>query len=110
MRAKALNEAAAKLNQRDQSRAERIARFNEDLGLLKTRNPFAFTSSGSLSLELTGVIWDEKKPMALIGGDVFTVGDRIGDRWVYKIDRDSVQIIDAEGDITVLKIYVEQEQ
>ncbi len=59
------------------------------------RCPFsgkAYASSGKpiLDLKLTGIIWDEKIPQALINNKIVKAGDILGNYVVIKIDRNSV--------------------
>lgn len=59
------------------------------------RCPFsgkAYASSGKpiVDLKLTGIIWDEKTPEALINNKIVKAGDTFGNYVVIKIDRNSV--------------------
>ena len=82
--------------------------------LIKTygwkRNPFTkggiFTSSGNASLYLTGIMWDEKKPQAIVGDEVVKEGDMIENYRIVKINKDNVIISGDKGEKT-LKIWEE---
>lgn len=64
------------------------------------RNPF--TPGGAASktaLVLNGIMWDEKKPLAIIGSEVLGVGGKIGEYAVTEIKKDSVILNNGTGDL-----------
>ena len=104
LRAKALAEFKGRIKDRDAEKLLRRALFDKDAALLAARNPFLFTQGGSSSLALKGIFWDKKSPMALIGADIFLVNDKVGDKKVLRINKTTVELIDANGKITVLRV------
>lgn len=77
----------------------------EDWDKLKwVRDPFSGKvysggASGPIDLELQGISWDEKKPQALIGGEIVKEGDTLGNSKVIKINKDSVLLNDGTKDL-----------
>src|SRR3989338_5901253 len=49
-------------------------------------------ASGLAELTLEGVLWDDKKPYAVINGEVFGVGQSVGDYKVIDIQKDNVTL------------------
>ena len=45
--------------------------------------------------ELEGIMWDEKQPLALIGGAIVKVGDKTSQGTVTKIEKDKVILQDG---------------
>ena len=81
---------------------------NEDLDWI--RCPFCgkIYSGGDgnlIDLKLTGIIWDNKKPQALINGAIVSEGDSIGNFRVLKILKDKVKMA---SDGTYFEIRLEQ--
>ena len=72
----------------------------QDLGW--GRDPFVLvqtSSSGmSTSLNLGGILWDKKKPKAMINDNIYGVGDKIGEIEILDIKKD--RVIVKEGDAT----------
>ena len=54
-------------------------------------------------LKMQGVIFRETRPFAIINGQSYTVGDRLGDVLVKSIDRASV-ILELQGELQVLTL------
>lgn len=52
---------------------------------------------GPIDLKLTGIVWDEKKPQALINNLILKEGDSIGHFRVIKIFKDKVQLSSDDG-------------
>ena len=79
---------------------ERLDRVAETLPL--ARDPFSFAYTGPKSLrdglELTGILWEEEKPTAIINQDFFKVGDSSGQFSVIKILQDRVVLKDRTGE------------
>ncbi len=48
---------------------------------------------------LDGIIWDVKRPLAIIDGKTVEQGDKIGDKVIEKIDEDSVTLFDGKNRI-----------
>lgn len=78
---------------------------------LKQKNPFrpdhisGIISEVKGSTELRGIIWDSRRPFALIGDRVIVEGDSIDGKKVLKINKDSV-VLDNRGKEEVLKLEV----
>lgn len=74
----------------------------EEYNLSLSRCPFsgkayaAKDTAAITNLRLTGIVWDDKKPQALINSRVVQEGDSIGDFTVVKISSDKVTL--AKGD------------
>ncbi len=72
-----------------------------------SRDPFSgkiyFSQEGGSGLNLTGIIWDKKKPQALINDDVCAKGDKVGKYTVIAIEKDRVLLSDGVAQ-TELKI------
>ncbi len=49
--------------------------------------------------QLKGIIWDVKQPLAIINGKIVEQGDRIGDKTVEEIEKDSVTLFDGKNRI-----------
>ena len=82
--------------------SEKIARIETEIEKIGwERNPFIrgriSGPSGAASLSLTGIMWDEQNPNAIIGDTVVREGDVIGKYKVIKINKDSVVISSDEG-------------
>ena len=52
---------------------------------------------------LKGIVWDEKKPYAIIGAHVVVVGDYVDDKKVTKISQDTV-VLEYDGQYEVLHL------
>lgn len=52
---------------------------------------------GPIDLKLTGIVWDEKKPQALINDLIVKEGDSVGHFRVIKIFKDKVQLVSDNG-------------
>jgi len=67
------------------------------------RCPFSgkvYSASGkSVKLKLTGILWDEKMPQALISDSIVKKGDSVGNYIVVKINKNSVVLNDGTKDI-----------
>lgn len=62
------------------------------------RNPFVWTETGAGSisgLSLSGIIWDEEAPCAIINGIVVRSGEKIGGKIVKSIEPDKVILSDG---------------
>ncbi len=51
------------------------------------------------SIRLEGIIWDEKNPLAVIEGKTLQKGDKVGEKIIEMIDRDSVTLFDGTNRI-----------
>ncbi|MFA5275537.1 MAG: hypothetical protein WC417_01410 [Candidatus Omnitrophota bacterium] len=67
-----------------------------------SRDPFTMGAPikpiGEGSLDLKGIIWDEKLPLALINGRTVKIGDKVGSNTVVDIRKDSVVLNDGSRD------------
>lgn len=76
---------------------------------LRRKNPFSLDHSGGLSMattggtDLKGIIWDIKRPFALVGNKVVAEGDTADGKKVIKINKDSV-VLDNQGKEEILKL------
>ena len=59
------------------------------------RNPFLLSAKSSAGPILNGIIWDDKKPMAIINDNVVGVGDHVGSNQVADIQQDRVILSDG---------------
>lgn len=60
---------------------------------------------GTIDLRLTGIVWDDKRPQALINGAIVQEGDAIGNFRVLKIFKDKIKMA---SDGTYFEIRLEQ--
>ena len=77
--------------------------FSFLLEQLKQKNPFSKDhvdtekykfAFGALSL--SGIFYDQKRPLAIINDQVFAVGDMVGDKQIIKITHNEVILKDKE--------------
>jgi hypothetical protein len=62
------------------------------------RDPFLPKGAAPSASGLTGIIWDEKSPKALINDAIVGVGDKVGNNTVVKIEKDRVILNDGNKD------------
>jgi hypothetical protein len=55
------------------------------------------------ALKLSGILWDETKPAAIIDDNIVSVGDKIGDRKVTRITKDTV-VLEENGEEYILRL------
>ena len=75
-----------------------LAQFDKDIKVLEIRNPFSPTATGAgatQAISLSGIIWDEENPAAMIGDRIVKEGDMVGKKKVKKIQEDKVILIEA---------------
>ena len=68
------------------------------------RNPFVWPkvdASPTSGFTLSGIIWDEEAPYALINGTVVHAGDEIAGKKVKRIEPDKVILTDGLNDNTL---------
>lgn len=71
----------------------------------KVTGPVAQAPQAISGLELTGITTNAKgKPMALISGEIVSVGSRVGGCEVISISNDKVELCDQSGETRVLKM------
>jgi len=105
LRNKAILEAKERARKKDLDKIDRITTFQKRLAILEDRNPFTLIRTGGyLNINLSGIIWDRVHPVALIGDDVVGIGEQVGDKRIFRIERDYIELIDDAGNITTLKI------
>ena len=67
-----------------------------------SRDPFSYTGAGPKTsrddLELTGILWDPKRPTAVINGVFYSVGNSTDQFTVTGIQEDKVLLKDGTGD------------
>ncbi len=66
-----------------------------------TAAPIITEKNTQPGLALTGILWDKIKPLAIIDGEVVKKGDRIADKAVVDIKRDSVILSDGQEFIEI---------
>lgn len=64
------------------------------------RDPFVLVETGAVetgaTIVLGGIIWDKKRPKAMINNEIYKVGDKIGNTEIVDIKRNSV-VIKVDG-------------
>lgn len=76
------------------------------------RDPFTLTAEKTIQVKsatlpiLTGIIWDEQHPMAVIGDEVVGIGGKVSDYEVKKIEKERVILQKGEETFT-LELYNE---
>lgn len=69
------------------------------------RDPFSgkiYSSSGeTVNLELQGIFWDQNAPQALIGDEIVSEGQIVGQYKVIKIYKDHVLVSDGKKEINL---------
>ena len=64
--------------------------------LVWNRDPFLRNASGALDgMSLSGIIWDQTHPMAMVNGTAVAVGDEIDGFRVLDIQQDHVTVTDG---------------
>lgn len=82
---------------------------------LKQKNPFRPDHAVGFAIEpegssgLKGIIWDSRRPFAIIGNNVVIEGDYMDNKKVIRINKDSV-VLDNEGKEEILRIEESSEQ
>jgi hypothetical protein len=97
----------AELQEKEEAHRRQL---KQDIAVLKTRHPFRFTvadAAQSSILTLTGIIWDEIEPSAIINDTIVSVGDIIGDKIVIEITRTQVILLE-DGEEHILQLQFEQ--
>jgi len=61
-----------------------------------TAAPILSANSLQSGVNLTGILWDKDKPLAIIDGEVVKKGERIGPKTVVEIKRDRVILSDGQ--------------
>ena len=61
-----------------------------------TAAPIVNEKALSVGVDLTGILWDENKPLAIIDGNIVKKGARIGDKTIIDIKRDRVLLSDGQ--------------
>lgn len=77
----------------------------EDDGLEWVRCPFCgklYIDSGGGVVSLSGILWDENDPKAVMNDEIVGVGDKVSKYTVISIDRNTVIISDGAKDIKIL--------
>ncbi len=65
------------------------------------RNPFSWSKSASpdMGLNLSGIIWDEQSPRAIIDGNIVGIGDDVSGKIIKQITTDSVTLTDGTSEL-----------
>lgn len=61
-----------------------------------TAAPIIIKKETQSGIELTGILWDKEKPLAVIDGKIVKEGQRVGDKTVMEIKQDRVILSDGE--------------
>lgn len=61
-----------------------------------TASPIIIKKETQSGIELTGILWDKEKPLAVIDGKIVKEGQRVGDKTVMEIKQDRVILSDGE--------------
>ncbi len=89
------------------SRAERAETEEEIASLVWGRDPFVLVETGAVEtgapISLGGIIWDKKRPKAMINNEIYKVGDKIGNIEIVDIKRNSV-LIKVDGKIREISL------
>jgi hypothetical protein len=64
-----------------------------------TSNPVPSVKASAYGVQLSGIVWDKDKPMAIINGRVVKVGDNVDGRMVSVIKQDRVVLNDGISEI-----------
>lgn len=85
-----------------------LEQSTKDIEILKKRNPFnphaaTITSDMISPLSLTGIIWHEKGPTAIINDMIVNEGDMIGEKRVKAITENAVILIE-DGKEYILRL------
>ena len=59
------------------------------------------------ALQLTGVAWNERGPLAFVNGSVCAQGDQIGRFRVQHVYRDRIVVVDSAGVEYIVLLYKE---
>ncbi len=72
------------------------------------RDPFgaieiaeAPSSIKSEQIRLEGIVWDAKSPKAVIGGQIYEVGSKIGNKVITRITKDRVYVSDGSREYPI---------
>lgn len=89
------------------SRAERVEAEEEITSLVWGRDPFVLLETGAMEtgapISLGGIIWDKRRPKAMINNEIYKVGDKIGNIEIVDIKRNSV-LIKVDGKIREISL------
>lgn len=61
-----------------------------------TAVPIIIKKEAQSGIELTGILWDKEKPLAVIDGRIVKEGQRVGDKTVIEIKQDRVILSDGD--------------
>ena len=56
-------------------------------------------------LQLKDILWDDNKPLAIINSEVVTQGQKIADKKIIKIEKDSVIVQTQNGKNYTVKLH-----
>jgi len=80
-----------------------------------SRDPFLLPAAGEegssrlADLKLSGIVWDEREPFAMVNEKVVKVGDMLGGYTVIEIKQSSVVLWSADGTFEELRLFQGQD-
>jgi hypothetical protein len=104
LRKKAVSEAVRELKNARERGEKRRLEFLTRVEELNRKNPFEFASKEYGSLTLNGIIMDKENPVAIIGEEVYSVGDEVGGKTVKSITKSEVVFEEKNGNVFTLSI------
>ncbi len=88
------------------SKEQPQAKYAEAAKLEWIRDPFSdkiyLSGIGEIDLKLSGILWDEKSPSAIISNKIVTEADSIGKYTVLKIKEDRVILNDGVKNVELI--------
>lgn len=99
-------ETAAPADKTDTTEKKDLTWGRDPFGLPKPQKTGEEQKTPSAALHLGGIIWDEKKPCAIINDEILARGDTIGGFKVVEISRNKV-VLDNGTEKLTLELWVE---
>lgn len=88
------------------SEQERQTKYAQVASMEWMRDPFHgkiyLSAKGDIDLKISGILWDEKKPSAIISDKIVNEGDTIGKYTVIKIEKESVILNDGVKNVELV--------
>jgi len=99
-------ETAAPADKADTTEKKDLTWGRDPFGLPKPQKTGEGQKTPAAGLNLGGIIWDEKKPCAIINDEILARGDTIGGFKVVEISRNKV-VLDNGTEKLTLELWVE---